>query len=176
MQRIGLHSGPTTAGVLRGIKGRFQLFADTVNTASRMESTGTPGRIQVSQATADELIRLGKSHWLSARPDLVQAKGKGDLQTYYVTPDVAKSCTTRHSGPSKESSGLLQHSSGHSARSKLPDIQDVSEASGSSHDSDHPDHDDYNDGDNHGDNDSDNNNTSLEDQLKGYLSRNHKSK
>jgi class 3 adenylate cyclase len=45
--------GPTTAGVLRGEKSRFQLFGDTVNTAARMESTGQKGRIHVSQKTAD---------------------------------------------------------------------------------------------------------------------------
>lgn len=79
--RIGLHSGATTAGVLRGLKGRFQLFGDTVNTASRMESNGTKSRIHVSQSTADELIRCGKSSWLSAREDKVVAKGKCGLQT-----------------------------------------------------------------------------------------------
>ncbi|CAB9514586.1 Receptor-type guanylate cyclase gcy [Seminavis robusta] len=82
--RVGLHSGPVTAGVLRGQKSRFQLFGDTVNTASRMESNGLPHRIHVSQATADALRAKGKRMWLTPRPDKVQAKGKGLLQTYFV--------------------------------------------------------------------------------------------
>lgn len=57
--RCGLHSGSVTAGVLRGQKSRFQLFGDTMNTASRMESTGLPGKIQLSQETADLLIEAG---------------------------------------------------------------------------------------------------------------------
>ena len=65
--RCGLHSGAVTAGVLRGEKSRFQLFGDTMNTASRMESTSMPGKIQVSQETADLIIAAGKGHWLTQR-------------------------------------------------------------------------------------------------------------
>jgi hypothetical protein len=82
--RYGLHSGPVTAGVLRGEKSRFQLFGDTVNFASRMESTGQRNKIQCSQATADLLIAGGKKHWVQPRDDLVNAKGKGVLQTYFI--------------------------------------------------------------------------------------------
>lgn len=83
--RVGLNSGPTTAGVLRGDKGRFQLFGDTVNTASRMESTGVPGFIHVSQSTADELIYNGKSDWLTPREESLEVKGKGQMQTFFVS-------------------------------------------------------------------------------------------
>jgi len=62
--RIGLHSGPVTAGVLRGEKSRFQLFGDTVNTAARIEGTGERGRIHLSNETAKLLIKSNKSHWV----------------------------------------------------------------------------------------------------------------
>jgi len=82
--RIGIHSGPVTAGVLRGERARFQLFGDTVNTCSRMESTGSPGRIHISEDTANLIQKFGKGHWLEKRADAVAAKGKGLLQTYWV--------------------------------------------------------------------------------------------
>lgn len=98
--RIGLHSGPVTAGVLRGERSRFQLFGDTMNVTSRMESCGARDRIQLSQETADLLINAGKETWFSPREDKVLAKGKemplklvttltpfsgkGELSTYWL--------------------------------------------------------------------------------------------
>lgn len=81
--RIGLHSGPVTAGVLRGEKSRFQLFGDTMNTASRMESTGQAGKIQVSAVTADLISKAGKHYWLTQRDGTVSAKGKGEMEVSY---------------------------------------------------------------------------------------------
>ncbi|CAB9525340.1 stable enterotoxin receptor [Seminavis robusta] len=89
--RVGIHSGSCIAGVLRGEKGRFQLFGNTMNFAARMESTGVPGRIHVSEATAEELRSKGKGHWLEPREDLVHAKGLGEIQTYFVDFKNAKS-------------------------------------------------------------------------------------
>jgi hypothetical protein len=51
-----------------------------------MESTGMPMRIHISQATADELRRHNKEHWLVKRPDKVFLKGKGQQQTYFAVP------------------------------------------------------------------------------------------
>lgn len=72
--RFGLHSGAVTAGVLRGAKARFQLFGDTVNTASRMESTGVKGKIQASDSTAHLLVTNGKRDWVVPREEKVHAK------------------------------------------------------------------------------------------------------
>jgi class 3 adenylate cyclase len=83
--RIGLHSGPVTAGVLRGERSRFQLFGDTMNTASRTGNTGQKGKIQLSQETTDLLIGAGKAHWVTQRKEKVYAKGKGEMQTYWLS-------------------------------------------------------------------------------------------
>jgi hypothetical protein len=82
--RVGIHSGAVTAGVLRGDKARFQLFGDTVNTASRIESSGLPNRIQLSEETAALLVAAGKHHWVEPREEVVQAKGKGELRTFWL--------------------------------------------------------------------------------------------
>jgi len=90
MLRVGLHSGPVTAGVLRGEKSRFQLFGDTMNTTSRIESTGQGDRIHISQETANLLVEAGKSEWISKREDVVMAKGKGVLQTFWLSVGTKK--------------------------------------------------------------------------------------
>ena len=83
--RFGLHSGPVTAGVLRGEKSRFQLFGDTVNTAARHETTGKPNCIHLSATTAQLLKQGGKEIWIQKRKDEVKAKGKGRMITYWLT-------------------------------------------------------------------------------------------
>ena len=59
-----------------------------------MESNGVPGRIHVSQETADELIARGKGTWLTLHQDKITAKGKGELQTYFCNISSSKSILT----------------------------------------------------------------------------------
>ncbi|KAL7538748.1 hypothetical protein ACHAWF_006199 [Thalassiosira exigua] len=87
--RIGIHSGSVTAGVLRGDKARFNLFGDTINTASRIESTGEPGRIHLSKETAELIERAGKVDWLTPRKKSVLAKGNGILDTFWLKVEEA---------------------------------------------------------------------------------------
>lgn len=97
-----LSPGPVTAGVLRGDRARFQLFGDTVNTASRMESTGIRGKVQISQTTAQLLRDAGKEHWLKPREDLVTAKGKGVMNTFWVNPSSKKGSSVNSASESSD--------------------------------------------------------------------------
>lgn len=78
--RIGLNTGPVVAGVIGRRKFSFDLWGDTVNTASRMESHGVPGRIQVTQRTFE---CLRGDYQLEPR-GTVEIKGKGPMTTYFL--------------------------------------------------------------------------------------------
>ena len=80
--RVGINSGPIATGVIRADRPRWQLFGDTVNYASRMESTSHPGRIQVSRSTYD-LLLLNNRFDLERR-GLQEIKGKGTQETFFL--------------------------------------------------------------------------------------------
>jgi len=69
---------------------RFQLFGDTVNSCSRIESTGKANKIHLSKATADLIISAGKIGWVSAREDKVYAKGLGTISTFWLSISPSK--------------------------------------------------------------------------------------
>jgi PAS domain S-box-containing protein len=79
--RIGINTGPAIAGVIGIKKFIYDLWGDTVNTASRMESHGIPGCIQVTQATYERL----RDNYLFQERGVIQVKGKGEMMTYLLT-------------------------------------------------------------------------------------------
>nr|XP_023018881.1 adenylate cyclase type 2-like [Leptinotarsa decemlineata] len=88
--RVGLNHGPVIAGVVGAQKPQYDIWGNTVNVASRMDSCGTLGRIQTTDVTAQVLMNAGY-HCECRGPTYV--KGKGTLTTYFVkTPFDEKVC------------------------------------------------------------------------------------
>ncbi len=79
--RIGIHSGPLVAGVIGRKKFIYDLWGDTVNTASRMEAHGVPGSIQITRATR-ELI---EPEFICELRGTIAVKGKGEMPVWFVT-------------------------------------------------------------------------------------------
>jgi class 3 adenylate cyclase len=78
--RIGIHTGPVVAGVIGTKKFIYDLWGDTVNIASRMESNGSPGQIQVTEATYELL----KDQYFLEKRGVISVKGRGEMTTYWL--------------------------------------------------------------------------------------------
>jgi class 3 adenylate cyclase len=79
--RVGIHVGPAVAGVIGQKKWTYDLWGDTVNLASRLESHGIPGRIQVSDAVCR---RMCDAYRFEPR-GTIMVKGSGEMTTHFLT-------------------------------------------------------------------------------------------
>uniref|UniRef100_A0A8D0CGT0 Adenylate cyclase type 2 n=1 Tax=Salvator merianae TaxID=96440 RepID=A0A8D0CGT0_SALMN len=86
--RVGINHGPVIAGVIGAQKPQYDIWGNTVNVASRMDSTGVLDKIQVTEETSNILQTLG---YICTCRGLINVKGKGELQTYFVHTEMTKS-------------------------------------------------------------------------------------
>ncbi|KAF3707681.1 Adenylate cyclase type 2 [Channa argus] len=86
--RIGINHGPVIAGVIGAQKPQYDIWGNSVNVASRMETTGVLGKIQVTEETSRILSALG---YMCSCRGIINVKGKGDLKTYFVHTEMSRS-------------------------------------------------------------------------------------
>jgi len=84
--RIGINTGPVVAGVIGTQKFIYDLWGDTVNTASRMESHGVKNCIQLTESTYERL----KDNYLCEERGMIDVKGKGKMKAYFLEGKINK--------------------------------------------------------------------------------------
>ncbi|GCB60929.1 hypothetical protein scyTo_0014251 [Scyliorhinus torazame] len=86
--RIGINHGPVIAGVIGAQKPQYDIWGNSVNVASRMDSTGVLGKIQITEETSNILQTLGYNCTCRG---IINVKGKGELKTYFVNTEMTRS-------------------------------------------------------------------------------------
>jgi class 3 adenylate cyclase/HAMP domain-containing protein len=90
--RVGIHTGHVVAGVIGQKRFIYDLWGDTVNTASRMESSGEAGRVHISEAMYEALVKTqAETLFIMQERGEIEVKGKGKMRTYFLVDETIES-------------------------------------------------------------------------------------